>query len=199
MSATMTRQGGRVQIKQSDMRLALNMGKMAKVRFSRSALEETQYLIKKPPAEVREGKKGGVKFPGHKKVMAGMERHRAMICQNHKDGCLPCQNGTSRNPQTRWRHKDTGAPPPVQPRHETSDPTPSLPGTPSPPGTPPAPSGPIQGTHRLQTNNLPVANADSHVPLPKTQPINLDALAEDSLNNEDFDPELLTDERTSCG
>jgi hypothetical protein len=46
---------------------------------------------------------------------------------------------------------------------------------------------------------LPEANPDLCVPLPKIQPVNLDALAEDSLNNEDFDPELLTDERTSCG
>jgi hypothetical protein len=30
MSATMARQGGRVQLEQSDMRLALNMAKMAK-------------------------------------------------------------------------------------------------------------------------------------------------------------------------
>jgi len=66
--------------------------------------------------------------------------------------------------------------------------------TPSPPGKPPAPPSPLQGTRRSQTDNLPAANADSRVPLPKTQPVNLDALAEDSIHNEDFDPELLTDE-----
>jgi len=52
MSATMARQGGRVQLEQSDMRLALNMAKLAKEGFSRTAIEETKYLIKKPPAEV---------------------------------------------------------------------------------------------------------------------------------------------------
>ena len=52
MSATMARQGGHVQLEQSDMRLALNMVKMAKGGFSRAAIEETQYLIKKPCAEV---------------------------------------------------------------------------------------------------------------------------------------------------
>jgi len=52
MSATMARQGGRVQLEQFDMRLALNMARMAKGRFSRAAVEETQYLIKKPRAQV---------------------------------------------------------------------------------------------------------------------------------------------------
>jgi len=57
MSATMVRQGGRVQLEQSDMRLALNMAKMAKESFSRAAIEDTKYLIKKPRAEVREEKR----------------------------------------------------------------------------------------------------------------------------------------------
>jgi len=45
MSATMARQGGRVQLEQSDMPLALYMAKMAKVRFSHTIKEETQQLI----------------------------------------------------------------------------------------------------------------------------------------------------------
>jgi len=57
MSATMVRQGGRVQLELSDMRLALNMAKMAKGGFSRTTIEETQQLIKKPRTEVREEKK----------------------------------------------------------------------------------------------------------------------------------------------
>jgi len=73
MSATMARQGGRVQQEQSDMRLALNMAKRAKGGFSRSAIEETQHLIKKPRPEVREVKKRGVEFPGHRKVKAAIE------------------------------------------------------------------------------------------------------------------------------
>jgi hypothetical protein len=40
---------------------------------------------------------------------------------------------------------------------------------------------------------------DSHVPLPKNQPVNLDALAKDSINDEHYDLELQTDERISCG
>jgi hypothetical protein len=187
------------------MRCALNLGKMAKGGFSRAAIEETQYFIKKPCAEVRHEKKRGVEFPGHKKVKAAMECHLAMIRQNQLDGCLPCQNGKARNPQTRWKRKGTGAPPLVWLRQRTPNPMPSPTGTPSPlgtpslPGTPPVPPRLIQGNKILQTDYSPAANADSHVALPKTQGVNLDALAEDSLNDDDFDPELLTDESASCG
>jgi len=72
MSATMARQGSRVQLEQSNMCLALNMAKMAKQGFSRTAIEETKYLIKEPRAEVREEKKRRVEFPGHNKVKAAI-------------------------------------------------------------------------------------------------------------------------------
>jgi len=39
------------------MRLALNMAKMAKGGFLRAAIEETQQLIKRSRAELREEKK----------------------------------------------------------------------------------------------------------------------------------------------
>jgi len=112
MSPTMARQGGRVQLELSDMRLALNMAKMAKEGFSRTAIEETKYLIEIPRAEVREEKKRGVEFPGHTKVKAAIQRHPAMLRQNQTSGCLPCQNDTAKNLQTRWRRKGIGAPPP---------------------------------------------------------------------------------------
>jgi len=147
MSATMARQGGRVQLEQSDMRLALNMAKMAKEDFSRAAIEETKYLIKKPPAEVREENKWGVEFPGHKKVKAAIQRHPAMLRQNQKSGCLPCQNGTTKNPQTRWTRKGTGAPPPTRRRERI----PEL--TPPPPGTPPSPTGNTSGTKPAEIMN----------------------------------------------
>jgi len=56
MSATMARQGGQVQLEQSDMHLALNMAKMAKERFLHATIEEMQQLIQKPCAEVQEEK-----------------------------------------------------------------------------------------------------------------------------------------------
>jgi len=48
MSATMARQGGHVQLEQSDMPPALHMANVATVGFARSTIAETQYLIKKP-------------------------------------------------------------------------------------------------------------------------------------------------------
>jgi len=66
MLATMARQGGWVQLEHSDMRLALNMDKMAKEGFSRAAIEETKYRIKQSRGAVRESKKRGVEFPVHK-------------------------------------------------------------------------------------------------------------------------------------
>jgi len=100
MSASMARQGGRVQLEQSDMRLALNMAKMAKGGFLRSAIEEMQCLIKKPRAQVWEEMKLGVEFPGHKNVKTVRDRQPAMLRENQTDGCLPGQNGIAHNPQT---------------------------------------------------------------------------------------------------
>jgi len=60
LSATMARQRGRVQLEQSSMHLALNMAKMAKAGYSRSAIEEMQFLMRKPRAEVREEMMRGV-------------------------------------------------------------------------------------------------------------------------------------------
>jgi len=65
MSATIARQRGRVQLEQSDMRLAFNMAKLGKGGFSRAAIEETQFLIKQPRAEVPDQRKRGVESPGH--------------------------------------------------------------------------------------------------------------------------------------
>jgi len=56
MSSTMARQGGRVQLEESYMCLALNMAKMANWRFLYAAIKETQQLIKTPRSEVREEK-----------------------------------------------------------------------------------------------------------------------------------------------
>jgi hypothetical protein len=78
-TATIARQGGRIELEQSDMRVALNMATMAKQRFSQATLEETKYLIKAPHTEVQEEKKRGVELPGHTKVTAVIQRHLAML------------------------------------------------------------------------------------------------------------------------
>jgi len=89
----MARQGGWVQLEQSDMSLALSMAKMTKGGFLHAAREETQQLIKKPQAKVREEKKRGVVYHRHNKVKAAMEQHPAMACENQMDSCLACQIG----------------------------------------------------------------------------------------------------------
>jgi len=94
MSATMARQGGRVQLEQSDMRLALNLDKVTKGDLSRTAMKQTQHLIKKPRAEVCEEKMRGNEFPGHKTVMAAIERHLAMVPEYQTDSYPHCYNGT---------------------------------------------------------------------------------------------------------
>jgi hypothetical protein len=96
----MARQGGRVQLEQSDMRLVLNMAKMAKKGFSRATIEEMKYLIERPRAEVPGEMKQGVEFPVHKKVKAAIQRHPAMLRQTQTSGCLSCQNGTAKNLHT---------------------------------------------------------------------------------------------------
>jgi hypothetical protein len=104
----MARQGGRVQLEQADMWIALNMVHMAKHGISRSGIEETTHLIKKPRAEIREEKRCGVECPGHRSVKAVIGKHPAMMYENQSDGCLPCQNDGIGNPSTCWKHKGTG-------------------------------------------------------------------------------------------
>jgi len=185
MSATMARQGGRVQLEQFDMPLAWNMAKMAKEGFSRAAIEETNYLIQKPRAEVREEKKRGVEFPGHKKVKAAIQRHPAMLRQNETSGCLPCQNGTAKNPQTRWTRKVTGAPPPARRRERIPQPT--LP----PPGTPPAPTSNTSRAQPAEITNLPAGHTYSYTALAWAEYFEDD---EDTEHDTNFDPDMLTDE-----
>jgi hypothetical protein len=166
------------------MRLALNMAKMAKEGFSHAAIEETKYLIKKPRAEDREEKKQGVEFPGHKKVKAAIQRHPAMLCHNQTPGCLPCQNGTAKNPQTRWRRIGTGAYPPARRRVRTTEPTPP------PPGTPPAPTSNTSRAQPSKILNLPAGYIYSHTALPCVEFFEDD---EDTEHDTDFHPDMLTD------
>jgi len=185
MSATMARQGGRVQLEQSNMSLALNMAKMAKEGFLCAAIEETKYLIKKPHAEVREEKKRSVEFPRHKKVKAAIQRPPAMLRHNQKSGCLRCQNGTAKNPQTRWRSKGTGAPHPARRRLRIPEPTPPA------LGGPPLPTGNTSGAQPSEIVNLPAGYTYSHTALPGVEFSEDD---EDSEQDPDFDPDMLTDD-----
>lgn len=52
MSATVVKQQFRVHLAQSDMRVVFNMAKIAKLVFSCTTTEETEYLFIKPYADV---------------------------------------------------------------------------------------------------------------------------------------------------
>ena len=111
-----------------------------------------------------------------------------MLCRNQTSGCLPRQNGTAKNPQTRWRRKGTGAPPPARRRVRTPEPTPH------PPGTPPAPTAPTGNTSGAQHSeivNLPAGYTYSHPALPCEEIFDDD---EDTQHDTDFHPDMLTDE-----
>jgi len=199
MSATMARQGDRVQLEQSNMGLALNMAKMAKGGFSLAAIQETHYLIKRPHAEVQEEKKSGVQFTGHQMVNAARERHITTVHQNHTDWFLPCNHVTAKHPQTCLRCKWTGAFQADRHRQSTPEPTTSLPRTPLLPGMLPGSSSPNAGPQRSQILNLSARYVYSHTSVPCTEYFSSEAYAQDSQHDTDFDPDILADEGTSTG
>jgi len=205
MCTMMARQGGSVQLEQSNMCLALNMANMAKGGFLCATREKTRYLIKKPCAEVREEKKRGEEFLGHKKVKAVIEIHRAMFRQNHTPGYLPRQQGTAQNRMTRWRCTGTGAPPPHRHRQQTPEPTPeptaelTLEQTSPLRRTPPALTGNTSGDQWLEIITLLAGHAHSHISLPCTESFTLDTSGQDSEHDTDFNPDILPDEGTSTG
>jgi len=185
MSATMARQGGRVQLEQSDMLLALNMAKMATAGFLCAAIVEMQQQMKTPLAEVGQETMRGVVFPGHNKVKAAIAKHPAMVRENQTDRCLPCQNGTAKTPQSRWRHNCTGAPPPRP--------------APPRPRTPPVPPDDSMRTQRSETEGVPPAFVYIHTPPPSTQFLNFDPYAKDRMHDKYIIPDLLTDDGPSTG
>jgi len=160
MSATMATQGGWVQLDQSYMRLDLNMTNMTEDGFSCTAIEDTQYLIKKSLAKVQEEKQLVVLFPVNKSLKAATERQAAMLHQSHTAGCLSCQNGTSQTPQTSWSPKGIGAPPIYWPRWPTTESTPLF------PRRPPAPTCNTTGPQSSEHDLLPTRYAYSHTSCP---------------------------------
>jgi hypothetical protein len=97
MSITMARHGGQILLDQSDMRLSLNMAKLAQDRNLHSTIEEARYLIEKAHTEASDETMCGVMFCGLTKVNAVMERHCDMLLQNHMEGCHSCQLCTANN------------------------------------------------------------------------------------------------------
>jgi len=185
MSTTMARQVGRVQLEQSDMCLVLNMAKMANRGFSCTAIEESQHQIKTHRPEVKEDIMQAAEFPRHKYGKAAIQRHPGMFQENHSGFCLPCQNGTAKDPQTHSRRKGTGEPPPEL--------------APSPPRVQPVPPGANQGAPSYQIDGAPPRYVYIHTPHPNAQFFNQDAYAKDCKRDTDIMPDVLTDEGTSIG
>jgi hypothetical protein len=159
------------------MRLALNMGKMATWGFSSTAIEETQQLIQNHCAEVREEKNREVEFPVYSTVMAAVERHTAMGYNNHTAGCLQYQNGTTKNLQTCWRRKRTGANSTLKTFFTRK---------------PPLPPGDTDGKESYEMERMTSGCVYTHSLLPKTQFLNPNAYAKDSKRDKDFIPDLLS-------
>jgi len=193
MSATVARQGGRVQLEQSNIHLALNIGKMAKGEFLHAGIQQTQYLIEKGLAEVREEKKRVVGLPQHPKVKDATDRKSAMRCENHIDGCLLGQTSAANRLQTRWRFQSSGVPPPDGHQQLTQELTPPL------PGMLPAPPGDNQRAESAQIDNLPPRYLCWHALLPNAQFFNLDAFAKDIQHEKAFIPHMLSDAWKSTG
>jgi len=116
-------------------------------------------------------------------VNAAIERHPAMVREKQTDGCLHCQHGTAKNPQTRWKRKETGALPPR--------PAPLRPGMAL---GPPDDSG---RTQSYEIEGVPPRYVYIHTPLPSTRLFNYDPYAKDRTCDKDFIPDLLTDEGPS--
>jgi hypothetical protein len=82
----MCKQAGRVQLEQSDLRLAINTMDKSIHGLSLANINETLEIIRKPRAEIREEKRRKVEFEGHKNVKAVMQAHPAMDRQKEPEG-----------------------------------------------------------------------------------------------------------------
>ena len=92
---------------------------------------------------------------------------------------------TAKNPHTRWRRKETGAPPPARRRVWTPAPTPPS------PGMPPVPTGNTSGAQLSEIVNLPAGYTYSHTALPCAGFFEDD---EDTEHDTHFDPDMPTDD-----
>jgi len=108
-----------------------------------------------------------------------------MVHEIQPEGCLPCQNGTTKTLQTFCRCKGTDAPP-AEP-------------VPPPPGAPPASCGGNEAAPSSEIQGVQPGYVYIHTPLPNAQSFNLDAYAKYRKCDKDYIPDLLTDEGTSAG
>jgi hypothetical protein len=100
-------QGGQVQLEQFHMLLALNMAEWPQKGFWLATIEEMQYLIKNPSANVQYEKRDNVVFPRYKIVKAATQRHPALDHDNLMNGCLCCKNRTANISKMYFCHWNT--------------------------------------------------------------------------------------------
>jgi hypothetical protein len=108
-----------------------------------------------------------------------------MIHHNRPSGCLPCYNGTVKNPQTIWKCIGIGAPTPSPRREWTPEPTPS------PLGMPPAPTGNTSGAQTSEVVSWPARYVYLHTAFPGAEFFQDD---EDTEHDTDFDPDMMSDD-----
>ena len=101
-TADLAWQASRVTIEQTDMRLVRNHQRKNKQGLMDENVREIFKIIKKPRAEQRAEKAWGLRFEGEKKVKHSQDPHPANVVENQPPGCLECQDGIARNPETRW-------------------------------------------------------------------------------------------------
>jgi len=193
MPATIARQWGWELLEQTNMCLALNMAKIAKVEFSYATIDWTQYLITPPCPKAFDVKLEGVRFPRHDNVKPAIVRHLAMLRQNDTDGCIPMQCGTAHNLQELWRRNRVGAPPPDWLRQETTAPMPPLPVMPT------APPGHNVWALASEIGSVSPRYVYIRTPLPRAQFFNLGTYAKNCKHDQEFNTALLTGEESTTG
>ena len=102
-TADLVRQVGRVTIEQTDMKLVKNHERKTKEGLTAENVGEIVKIIRMPRAEQRAEKAWGLRFECEKNVKHSQDPHQANIIENQPPGCLECQDGIARNPETRWR------------------------------------------------------------------------------------------------
>ena len=101
-TADLARQAGRVTIEQTDMRLVRNHQRKNIEGLTPENLNEIVKIIRKPRAETRAEKALGLRFEGERSVKYSQDPHPANVVANEPPGCLICQDGIARNPETCW-------------------------------------------------------------------------------------------------
>jgi len=144
-----------------------------------------QQLITKPHAKVQDKMMWGVVHPKHNKVKAAMARHPRMVCENYIDSGLPWENSTATIPQTHLGCRGNGAP--------------SSRRVPTQSGTQPAAPDVTARTQCSEKDGVPPAYVYKCMPLHSVRFMNFDLSANNRMHDNDFMPDLLTDDGVSTG